>query len=82
MTVTQKRLGEIKLLILGENGDTLGIKTHEEQQSYWDLMVDNNQHVEIKLSVPNETSTVGIDAFGCVALIIGEIENTDLVSLD
>lgn len=82
MTVTQKRLGEIKLLILGENGDTLGIKTHEEQQSYWDLMVDNTQHVEIKISVPNETNTVGIDAFGCVSLIIGEIENTDLVSLD
>jgi len=82
MAITQKRLGEVKLTILGENGDTLGIRTNEEQQSYWDLMVDNNQQVEIKISVTNETSTVGIDAFGCVAFIIGEMENTSLVSID
>lgn len=82
MTITQKRLGVIKVVILGENGDTLGVKTEEGQQSYWDLMVDNNQQVQINISVPEESSTVGIDAFGCVAVVLGEIENTDLVSLD
>jgi len=82
MTVAQKRFGEVNVYILGENGDTLGIKTKETNQRYWDLMVDKNQQVQIKISVPNESSKTGIDVFGCVAIILGEIENTDLVNLD
>ena len=82
MAIAQKRLGELKVVLLGENGDTLGVKTENKDHPYWDLMVDNNQQVQINISVPEESSTVGIDAFGCVAVILGEIENTDLVSLD
>lgn len=82
MTVAQNRLGMLNTIILSTTGDTLGVKIEGHEQRYLDLMVEKDQLVVIKIRVPEASTTNGINAYGCVAVILGEIENTELVSFD
>jgi predicted nucleic acid-binding Zn-ribbon protein len=79
MTMAHKILGEPHVSIVNAKGEELGIEAQQEEQSYWELMVEKDQVVQIRLQLPEEESTIQMSTSGCVAIFIGEMEVQELV---
>ena len=80
-TQASKNLGKIEVIILNGRGEVIGVESRKEQHAYWDLTPEKDQVVYIQLKTQKEESTIDITTSGCLALIIGEKESTQLVSI-
>lgn len=74
----QTHIGDLKVNVLNQKGDTVSMEVKTKQGRYWEIMSDKKEKVEIQLRF-KETSTTGINTAGCVVLAIGEMQNGNLV---
>lgn len=74
----QTHIGDLKVNVLNQKGDTVSMEVKTKQGRYWEIMSDKKEKVEIQLRF-KETLTTGINTAGCVVLAIGEMQNGNLV---
>ena len=73
-------IGEVNLAVKDKAGKIIGKKVVLEFDSYWELMVEKDQIINIYLNAPEEKSTIGIASSACVAVAVGEMGNEELVA--
>lgn len=79
MRVAKEYLGIVTLSIQDANGKPLGIPSENTIQPYWDVMVENDQTIQVQLTVEKPDKLTEINTAACIAVLFGSMELEELV---
>jgi len=78
----EEYLGEYALSIIDKDSNINSIEIKNETEHYWQVSTDVATELELYLSLDEKKTANKLQRSGCVAVLVGSVENSELAKVD
>src|SRR5690606_37910602 len=78
----EEYLGEYALSIIDKDSNINSIEINNETEPYWQVSTDVATELELSLSLDEKKTANKLQRSGCVAVLVGSVENSELAKVD